>query len=245
MSLTLLTPVPETVREPVTDELTPGYYLSGHQLGPYVSGLLARCRTVFDIKPVMTGDLDTLVAAGLTDRSGVIEDGAHITGDVIVQHGARIEAGARVTGPVLVCEGAVISAGAYVRDHVVIGPGTQVGFGAEITRSLLGAHVFAKHACFIGDTVVGSGVNFGAFSSTTGLITSGGPVTEPAVKEIVVILDSRKYGTGQTKFGAVIGDGVTLSAGTVLCPGTLIGPRTVIYPRTQLGGFMPAGSRVR
>ncbi|MET7676845.1 hypothetical protein [Streptomyces seoulensis] len=193
----------------------------------------------------MTGDLDAPAVAGLGDRGGVIEDGAFVSGDVIVQRGGRVEAGARVTGPVLVCEGAVVSAGAYVRDHVVIGPGTQVGFGAEITRSLLGAHVFAKHACFIGDSVVGSRVNFGAFSSTTGLITSGGPVTEPAVKEITVTLDSRTYGTGQTKFGAVIGDGVTLSAGTILCPGTLIGPRTVIYPRTQLGGFMPAGSRVR
>ncbi|MYQ45537.1 hypothetical protein GTW40_10765 [Streptomyces sp. SID4985] len=243
MSPTLLTPTPAP--ETVVDELTPAYYLSGEQLGPYVTDLLARCRNVFNIKPVLTGDLDNPAAAGLTDRSGLVEDGAHVTGDVIVQHGARIEAGARVTGPVLVCEGAVISAGAYVRDHVVIGPGTQVGFGAEITRSLLGAHVFAKHAAFIGDSVVGSGVNFGAFSSTTGLLTNDGPVTEPAVKEIVVTLDGRKYPTGQTKFGAVIGDGVTLSAGTVLCPGTLIGPRTVIYPRTQLGGFMPAGSRVR
>ncbi|MFI8106397.1 hypothetical protein [Streptomyces sp. NPDC086023] len=88
-------------------------------------------------------------------------------------------------------------------------------------------------------------MNFGAFSSTTGLIASDGPVTEPATKEITVTLGGCKYGTGQTKFGAVIGDGVTLSAGTVQCPGTLIGPGTVIYPRTQLGGFMPAGSRVR
>lgn len=175
----------------------------------------------------------------------MIEDGAHVTGTVIVHPGGRIEAGARVVGPVVVCEGAVIAAGAYVRDHVVIGPRTQIGFGAEITRSLLGTGVFAKHACFIGDSIVGSDVNIGAFTSTTALLTGEGPVTEPATREITVTLGGRKYGTGQTKFGAVIGDGVTLCAGTVLCPGTLIGPGTVIYPRTQLGGFMPAGSRVR
>ncbi|MCX5078920.1 hypothetical protein OG321_41710 [Streptomyces sp. NBC_00424] len=242
MSPALLTPSSGT--ETVIDELTPAYYLSSEDIGPYISGLLARCISVFDIKPTLIADLDR-PAAGLSDRGGVIEPGAHVSGDVIVQSGARIEAGARVIGPVLVCEGAVIAAGAYVRDHVVIGPHTQVGFGAEITRSLLGAHMFAKHACFIGDAIVGSGVNFGVFSSTTGLLASEGPVTEPAVKEIAVTLGGRKYGTGQTKFGAVIGDGVTLCAGTVLCPGTLIGPRTVIYPRTQLGGFMPAGSRVR
>ncbi|MBP0932522.1 hypothetical protein J0X20_02640 [Streptomyces sp. KCTC 0041BP] len=243
MSPTLRMPASGT--ETVPGELTPAYYLADAQLGPYMIGLLARCSSVFAIKATLSADLDNPAAVGLDDRGGVIEPGAHVSGDVIVQSGARIEAGARVTGPVLVCEGAVVAAGAYVRDHVVIGPGTQVGFGAEITRSLLGAHVFAKHPCFIGDAIVGSGVNFGAFSSTTGLLTSEGPVTEPAVKEIFVTLRGQKYATGQTKFGAVIGDGVTLSAGTVLCPGTLIGPGTVIYPRTQLGGFMPAGSRVR
>ncbi|MGW1765144.1 hypothetical protein ACWCQL_13840 [Streptomyces sp. NPDC002073] len=242
MSPTLLTSAPQS--ETVADELTPAYYLRADQLGGYVTGLLGRCTTVFDIKRTLTDDLDHPVQHGLTG-GGVIEEGAYVTGTVIVQPGARIEAGARVVGPVLVCEGAVIAAGAYVRDHVVVGPRTQVGFGAEITRSLLGAAVFAKHACFIGDSVVGSGVNFGAFSSTTGLLTGEGPVTEPAVREITVTFGGCKYNTGQTKFGAVIGDGVTLCAGTVLCPGTLIGPGTVIYPRTQVGGFMPAGSRVR
>ncbi|MFF3020760.1 hypothetical protein [Streptomyces sp. NPDC057939] len=242
MSPTLLTPAQEP--ETVADELTPTYYLRHEQLGVYVTGLLGRCASVFDIKPTLTEDLDHPDLHSLTG-GGVIEAGAHVTGTVIVQPGARIEAGARVVGPVLVCEGAVIAAGAYVRDHVVVGPRTQVGIGAEITRSLLGEAVFAKHACFVGDSVVGSGVNFGAFSSTTGLIAGEGPVTEPATREITVALGGRKYGTGQTKFGAVIGDGVTLCAGTVLCPGTLIGPGTVIYPRTQLGGFMPAGSRVR
>ncbi|WP_435191359.1 hypothetical protein [Streptomyces sp. bgisy126] len=247
MSLPLLTPALAPPAVPVLDErITPGYYLrDGVRLGPYISGLLERCSTVFDIKPALTADLARPEAAGLIDNGGVIEDGAHVTGPVIVQTGARIEAGARVVGPVLVCEGAVVSAGALLRDHVVIGPRAQVGSGAEITRSLLGAGIFAKHACFIGDSVIGSGVNFGAFSSTTGLLSSAGPVVEPAVKEITVTVGEARYGTGQTKFGAVVGDGVILPAATVLSPGTLIGPGTVIYPRNQLGGFMPTGSRIR
>ncbi|MFJ4867014.1 hypothetical protein [Streptomyces sp. NPDC088757] len=247
MGPTLLITATAPAAVPAVDErITPGYYLrDGGRLGPYIGGLLERCVTVFDIKPALTADLDRPAAAGLTDNGGIIEDGAYVTGAVVVQAGARIEAGARVVGPVLVCEGAVVGAGALVRDHVVVGPRTQVGFGAEITRSLLGAGIFAKHACFIGDSVIGSSVNFGVFSSTTGLLSSAGPVVEPAVKEITVTVGEDRYGTGQTKFGAVVGDGVTLSAGTVLSPGTLIGPGTVIYPRTQLGGFMPTGSRIR
>ncbi|MEV8038417.1 hypothetical protein [Streptomyces sp. NPDC086182] len=45
--------------------------------------------------------------------------------------------------------------------------------------------------------------------------------------------------------GAIVGDEVALPAGTVLSPGTLIGPGTVVYPRNHIGGFLPAGSRVR
>lgn len=235
-----------TAHEAVDDRLTPHYYLGADGLGPYITELLARCRTVFDIKQAVTADLSAPNAPRLHDGpTGTIESGALCQGEVIVQAGARIEAGAQVIGPVLVCAGAVVSAGALVRDHSVIGPGCRIGFGAEITRSLLTGHVFAKHPSFIGDSVVGRRVNIGSFCSTTGLRCDRGPVAEPAIEEITVNLDGQRISTRQTKFGAVIGDEVALPAGTVLSPGTLIGPRTVIYPRDHIGGFLPAGSRVR
>lgn len=240
----VLTPLtPDTALD---ERLMPGYYISLAGLAPGISDLLARCGTVFDVKPLMVAALDDAGASDLgADRGGSIAAGAHVEGDVFVQAGARVEAGARVVGPVLVCAGAVIGSGAYVRDHTIVGPGCQIGFGAEVTRSLLVEGVFAKHACFIGDSVVGRHVNFAVFSSTTGLLTDGGPVVEPAVREIAVRIDGRRVGSGQTKFGAVLGDDVTVSAGTVLSPGTLLGPRSYLYPRTQVGGFVPAGSQVR
>ncbi|MEV6863107.1 hypothetical protein AB0M44_19155 [Streptosporangium subroseum] len=232
----------------ITDvRLAPGYYFTLDDTGsPYITDLLHRCPSVFDIKPAMTADLDdpdpTHPGAS---HPGTVEPGALLTGRVQVQHGGRIEAGAMVSGPVLICEGAVISAGALVRDHSVIGPGCHIGFGAEITRSLLVGGIFMKHPSFIGDSVIGRRVNMGAFCSTTGLRCDRGPVTEPATEEIAVNLDGRRIGTGQTKFGAVIGDEVALPAGTILTPGTLIGSGTVVYPRGHIGGFLPSGSRVR
>ncbi|MGW5689025.1 hypothetical protein [Nonomuraea sp. NPDC003754] len=215
----------------------------------YVAGLLARCPTVFGIKPTMSADLEAPDVLALTCdgalADGAVADGALLDGLVIVQAGACIEAGARIVGPVLVCSGAVVAAGALVRDHSVIGPGCQVGFGAEICRSLLVADVLAKHPCFVGDSVIGRRVNIGAFCSTTALRCDRGPVAEPATEEITVTLDGQRIGTGQTKFGAVIGDDVALPAGTVLSPGTLIGPGTVLYPRDHVGGFLASGSRVR
>ncbi|MEW2621206.1 hypothetical protein [Streptomyces sp. NPDC048106] len=225
--------------------LTPGYYIQPAGLGAVIEDLLVACRTVFDIKAAMTLALDAPDAAGLTaDARGVIAPGADVDGTVIVQAGARIEAGARVCGPVLVCSGAVVARGALVRDHSVIGPDCRIGCGAEIARSLLAGGCFMKHQSFVGDSVLGRGVNIGAFCSTTGLRCTG-PVTEPAVEEISITLDGQRIRTGQTKLGAVVGDGVALPAGTILSPGTLIGPGTVIYPRNQVGGVLPSGSRVR
>ncbi|MEU8538503.1 hypothetical protein AB0C52_00630 [Streptomyces sp. NPDC048717] len=236
----------EIVPAPAADaRLTPRYYIEPGGLGHYVENLLASCGSVFDIKAAITRALDAPEAYGLPATRGVIEPGADIVGTVIVEAGARIEAGARVVGPVLICVGTTVAAGALVRDHSVIGPGCQIGFGAEITRSLLAGGCFVKHPSFIGDSILGSGVNVGSFCSTTGLRCDRGPVVEPAVDEITVVLDGDRIRTGQTKFGAVIGDGVALPAGTVLSPGTLIGPRTVIYPHNQIGGFLPVGSRVR
>lgn len=221
----------------------PSYFFDVAEVqDPYIRGLLTGCPTVFDIKQAM--------AALLTDGTelacgGTIEPGAVVRGDVIVGQGAVIEAGAMVDGPAYIGPGTVIGAGARVRDHSIIGPDSHIGFGAEVTRSLLVSSVLMKHVSFIGDSVLGSHVNVGAFVSTTGLRIDGGRVTEPATKEISVFLGGGRVGTGQTKFGAVVADDTAIPAGTVLQPGTLIGPGSILYPRGQVGGFFPAGSQVR
>ncbi|MFI9269894.1 hypothetical protein ACIGXM_04140 [Kitasatospora sp. NPDC052896] len=225
---------------------TPEYYIDPDQVSdPVVLRLLSCCPTVFGLKKAMADLLADRLGIALPEHAGVIEPGATVRGQVLVAAGAVIAEGAFVTGPVLVCSGAVIEAGARVRDNSVIGPGCRIGFGAEVTRSLLTGGVFMKHTSFVGDSVLGLGVNIGAFVSTTGLRVTSGPVTEPATEEVSAHLDGQRIGTGQTKFGAVIGDGVIVPAGTVLQPATLIGAHTLLYPKTQVGGFFPAGSQGR
>ncbi|MCL3995324.1 hypothetical protein [Streptomyces lavenduligriseus] len=225
---------------------TPEYYFETERVtDPVVLRLLDLCPTVFGLKKAVADLLAGRNGIALPASEGVIEPGATVRGEVIVAAGAVIAEGAFVTGPVLVCSGAVIEAGARVRDNCVIGPGCRIGFGAEVTRSLLVGGVFMKHTSFVGDSVLGLGVNIGAFVSTTGLRVTSGPVTEPATEEVCAHLDGHRIATGQTKCGAVIGDGVIIPAGTVLQPATLIGPHTMLYPKTQVGGFFPAGSQGR
>lgn len=239
-------PTVDAELERIDFRTTPEYYIDTEQvIDPVVLGLLSCCPTVFGIKKAVADLLAGHLDITLPEPVGVIEPGATVRGLVIAAAGAVIAEGAYVTGPVLVCPGAVIEAGARVRDNTVIGPGCRIGFGAEVTRSLLTGGVFMKHTSFVGDSVLGLGVNIGAFVSTTGLRITSGPVTEPAVEEVCAHLDGRRVATGQTKFGAVIGDGVIVPAGTVLQPATLIGAHTLLYPKTQVGGFFPAGSQGR
>ncbi|MFF0387872.1 hypothetical protein ACFYS8_04165 [Kitasatospora sp. NPDC004615] len=239
------TPQPNSARALADERLSPSYYIDLTKVADPLVRSLLRCPTVFDIKRAVADLLAGRLDVQLPEATGVVEPGATVRGRVIVAPGAVIAEGAFVTGPVLVCSGAVVEAGARVRDSTVIGPGCRIGHGAEITRSLLTGGVFMKHAGFVGDSVLGLGVNIGAFVSTTGLRITSGPVTEPATEEVCAYLDGCRLPTGQTKFGAVIGDGVIVPAGTVLQPATLIGAHTLLYPRTQVGGFFPAGSQGR
>ncbi|WP_059006439.1 LbetaH domain-containing protein [Streptomyces specialis] len=230
----------------VDRRIAPAYYFDiGQVCDPTVRHLLEHCPSVFGLKRAVAELLSGDLGVPLPEPTGVIESGAIVRGPVAVAANAVICEGAIVTGPVLVCSGAVIGAGARVRDNTIVGPGCQIGFGAEVTRSLLVDGVFMKHSCFVGDSVLGRDVNMGVFAATTSLRVTSGPVSEPATQEVCAHLDGRRIPTGQTKFGAVVGDGVIVPAGTVLMPATLIGAGTVIYPKTQVGGFFPAGSQGR
>ncbi|MFI7110367.1 hypothetical protein ACIBK9_28940 [Nonomuraea sp. NPDC050227] len=228
-----------TTENLVFEKLQISYYFDIKHL-PFAD-LFESCTSVLDIKQAMT---DWLGDRGRRDIRGAVHSAAHVEGDVIVQRGAVVEAGSYIEGPALICAGAVVRSHAYIRDNVIIGPRCKIGHCTEVTRSIIMSESQATHMVFIGDSVVGSHVNIGSSCVTTNLRVDR-PVQEPAVDEISVNVDGHPVPTGYTKFGAVIGDHAQLPALISTSPGTLIGPRTVIYPRNQIGGVLPADSRIR
>ncbi|MEV2278370.1 hypothetical protein AB0I72_22560 [Nocardiopsis sp. NPDC049922] len=194
---------------------------------------------VFDVKARVHDWLGSACRA----LSGTVHPRAEVEGAVIVESGAVVDAGAVIIGPALICRDAYVGRG-LVRDHTVIGPGSKVGYSCEITRSLILAETRAMHFVFVGDSVVGSHVNIGSSSVLSNLRVDR-PVVEPAVDELFVTVGGTKVGTGQTKFGAVLGDRVQLPALTSVAPGTLVGPDVTLYPTDQLGGLYPTEARVR
>lgn len=168
-------------------------------------------------------------AEGVTAHvSGGVHPTAVLTGAVFVAPGAKVGPHAFVEGPAWLGPGAEVGHGAYLRGGVVLAPGAKVGHATEVKRSLLLPGAAAPHFNYVGDSVLGSRVNLGAgaklanFRALTGTVKIAGT------------------DTGLRKFGAALGDGVSLGCNSVTGPGTVVGPRTTAYHGAMLRGLYPA-----
>ncbi|MBE0530858.1 MAG: hypothetical protein IH626_08525 [Rhodospirillales bacterium] len=179
---------------------------------PFLDGI----ETPWDI----TGRIEALIAGQITrqDRSEYRHDGAGIC----IHRRALIETGAVIKPPALILEGAFVAAHAYLRGGTLISAGVRIGPGCEVKSSLVMAGSTLAHFNFVGDSLVGRGVNIEA-----GAIIANHFNERP--DKIVRVADrGRVISTGATKFGAVVGDGSAIGANAVLSPGSLILPGTVI-----------------
>ena len=160
------------------------------------------------------------------DVRGEVHESADLRGAVVVEAGATIDAGVVVEGPVLVRSGASIGPNAYVRDSTLVGENARVGHSAEVKNSILMEHAFVSHLSYVGDSILGEDVNFGAGTNVANLRHDGEPV-ELTVK-------GERTSTGRRKFGVVVGHGaktaintslnagITLSAEARTCPGEAV-----------------------
>jgi bifunctional N-acetylglucosamine-1-phosphate-uridyltransferase/glucosamine-1-phosphate-acetyltransferase GlmU-like protein len=104
---------------------------------------------------------------------------------------------------------------------VVIGP------GCEVKSSFICSNSNIAHFNFIGDSIIGSHVNFEAGSITTNYHN------DKADKRIFSVYNSKVIDTGVDKFGSLVGDYSKIGANAVLSPGTLL-PKKSIVKRLQL-----------
>jgi bifunctional UDP-N-acetylglucosamine pyrophosphorylase/glucosamine-1-phosphate N-acetyltransferase len=153
---------------------------------------------------------------------GTVEDGATIQGPVVVEEGARIRSGAYVEGPVLVQSGADVGPNSYVRGSTVLGPDVRVGNAVEVKNSILMADTHVAHLSYVGDSVLGEGVNFGAGTNVANLKHDGSDVSMQVKGELV--------DTGRRKLGVVVADGVKTGIDTSLNAGVKLGSGATTLP---------------
>jgi len=160
----------------------------------------------------------------------------HLSGDQIsIGAGTRIHPTAVIEGPVYIGADVEIRPGAYIRGGAWIGDGCVVGSKTEIKRAILLPHAKAPHLNYVGDSILGAGVNLGAGTILSNFRHDGGQIRI-----------GRELPSGRRKLGAVLGDGVLTGCNSVLHPGVVVGRGTQIYPGVQLrSGIYPEKSIIK
>ncbi len=181
--------------------------------------------------------LDALPSAGILGR---VHPAAHLLGDrIFLGKGSRIAPGAVVEGPAWIGEDVEIRVGAYLRGGCWVGDGCVVGANVEMKRAILFPGAHAAHLNYVGDSILGAGVNLGAGSILSNFRHDGGEIGIPAG-------GGERLSTGKRKLGAVLGDDVAVGCNSVIHPGTIVGARTRLYPGVQLrSGIYPADSMIK
>jgi len=150
---------------------------------------------------------------------------------VWVGKGTRIDPLAALRGPAIVGRDGEIRPGAYLRAGVLAGDGCVLGNSCEFKNALLFDGAQVPHFSYVGDSVLGREVHFGA-GVTASNFKAGGT-------EVWVDWDGRRTATGRTKLGVLAGDGADVGSQTVLNPGTVLGRRSVVYPLLSIRGSVP------
>jgi UDP-N-acetylglucosamine diphosphorylase / glucose-1-phosphate thymidylyltransferase / UDP-N-acetylgalactosamine diphosphorylase / glucosamine-1-phosphate N-acetyltransferase / galactosamine-1-phosphate N-acetyltransferase len=213
----------------------------------FVARFFHDCRQVWQALPPIEAHVRRLVGDKQTIL-GQVMPGAHLSDrPLYIGRGARIEPGAYVEGPAYIAPGAVVRHGAFVRENVILLSGAILGHASEAKNSLFLPQAHAPHFNYIGDSILGHGVNLGAGTklSNLGLSSAKDPVTgqRPSIK---IIIDGVEYDTGLSKLGAILGDEAQTGCNAVLNPGCLVGRRTLIYANLSLPkGYYPPETIVK
>ena len=177
--------------------------------------------------------LDRFARTMPTGRKGTVHPTAIVEGPLYLAEGASVGPYAYLQGPVYLGPGAQVGHAAFLRGPVVLGPEAHVMHASEVKRSLLLGGARAPHFNYVGDSIVGHDVNLGAGVKLANFKATGEEVR----------VEGR--GIGLRKFGAALGDGVSIGCNAVLAPGTVVGRGTVIYNGAMLRGVVPAGRLVK
>lgn len=160
-----------------------------------------------------------------------------IDGDKWISKKALISDTALINGPCLIMDNVNIRHCAYIRGSVLIFPNCVIGNSTEIKNSILFNNVKVPHFNYIGDSVIGNNVCFGA-----GAVTSNVKINNT---NVIYETKNEKVDSCKRKLGALIGDNVFVGCNCVVCPGTIVDKNTVLYPLTMARGYIKSDMIVK
>ncbi len=145
---------------------------------------------------------------------GEIRGDADLRGGVVIESGVTVESGVVIEGPAIVRSGADIGPNAYIRGSTLVGENCHVGHGVEIKNSVLMSGANVPHLSYVGDSLLGPDVNFGAGTQVANLRHDGTDVKQTVKGD--------RVSTGRRKYGVVAGPGAKTGINTSLTPGVVL-----------------------
>lgn len=164
-----------------------------------------------------------------------IHPSAVITGDVVIEEGTKILPHATIVGPAYIGKRCIVANNALVR-QASIGDDCIAGFCTEVKGSVLHSHVWT-HMNYVGDSVIGHNVSFGA-----GTVTGNLRLDE---EEVLCVVKGEATHTQRTKLGAIIGSHCRLGIHVSINPGITIGSHSFISTQTLVSKDIPEESFVQ
>lgn len=157
---------------------------------------------------------------------GEVSPAAHIEGVIHVGAGTRILPGVFIEGNTVIGENCKIGPNCYIRGNTAIGDGVHIGQAVEVKNSIVGHGSSVGHLSYVGDSVIGTKVNFGAATITSNFRHDG--------KNHRTSVDGSLVDTGRRKFGTIVGDHVHTGIHTAIYPGRKLGPYATTRPNESV-----------
>jgi NDP-sugar pyrophosphorylase family protein len=133
---------------------------------------------------------------------------------VTIEEGVRIDPYACIEGPCYIGKGCHIGHAAYIRPYTFLCAGSVVGHASEVKGSIFFPEAKASHLCFVGDSILGRGVNLGAGTKCANFRFDE--------KGVSFWRNGVKLSTNERKMGSIIGDFAKTGCNVVLEPGTIL-----------------------
>jgi UDP-N-acetylglucosamine diphosphorylase / glucose-1-phosphate thymidylyltransferase / UDP-N-acetylgalactosamine diphosphorylase / glucosamine-1-phosphate N-acetyltransferase / galactosamine-1-phosphate N-acetyltransferase len=155
-------------------------------------------------------------------NQGKIEPRVTIHGQVNIGKGTIVRSGAYIEGPVIIGEDCKIGPNCYIRPSTTLGNKVKIGNAVEVKNSIIGDNTSVGHLSYLGDSVIGDNVNFGAGTIVANLRHDNENMKSAVGKNLT--------DTGRRKLGVIIGDNVHTGIHTSIYPGRKLWPHTTTAP---------------
>ena len=160
---------------------------------------------LLDLLSIFPGKLEADAVCGKVSAS------AHADGFLVLGENSVILPGVYIEGNAVIGRNCRIGPNAYIRGNTLIGDNCRIGQAVEIKNSIINSGTHIGHLSYVGDSIIGRNVNFGAG-------TIAGNLRHDNLQHHSEI-DGKLIATNRRKLGVITGENVHTGIHTSIYPG--------------------------